>query len=175
MNGNHVQLWWKTETEVNNYGFEIECSNNSSSWSTIGFVKGAGNTNSPKNYSFTDDKIHSGKYSYRLKQIDNDGTYVYSDIVTIKVETPVEYILNQNYPNPFNPQTKINFSIPESQFISLRVYNSLGELVKELLNEYKEAGSYSIEFNASGLSSGVYIYRLETQNFAMNKKMTLLK
>jgi len=176
LNGNNVQLRWKTETEVNNYGFEIERSNDNSIWTTINFVEGSGNSNSPKNYHYFDSDIgQSGNYYYRLKQIDNDGTYKYSDVITVEVGAPDKYTLSQNYPNPFNPETRINFSLPVKQFVSLKVYNTLGELVKELINEYKEAGSYSIVFNASDLASGIYIYRLETQNFVMNKKMTLIK
>jgi len=178
LNGRKVQLRWKTETEVNNYGFEIERSTGASetNWETIGFIKGNGNSNSQKDYAYSDAEIdQSGNYLYRLKQINNNGTYEYSDVVTVGVGAPDKYELSQNYPNPFNPETRINFSIPVKQYVSLKVYNSLGELVKELINEYKEAGSYSVEFNASNLSNGIYIYRLETQNFVSNKKMTLIK
>lgn len=176
LNGNIIQLRWKTETEINNYGFEIERSDENSDWAVINFVKGYGNTNSPKSYSYNDVNVgQSGIYYYRLKQIDNDGSYEYSDIVTVGVGTPDQYNLSQNYPNPFNPETKINFSIPVKQFVSLKVYNALGELVKELVSEFKEAGNYSVTFDGSDLSSGIYIYRLETQKFVMNKKMTLLK
>ena len=175
-NGNNIQLHWKTETEVNNYGFEIERSDENSDWVVINFVKGSGNSNSPKNYLYNDVSVsQSGTYYYRLKQIDNDGKYEYSKVVAVGVGTPDQYDLSQNYPNPFNPETKINFSLPVKQYVSLKVYNALGELVKELVNEFREAGSYSVTFDGSDLSSGVYIYRLETEDFVMNKKMTLLK
>ncbi|MGB5849452.1 MAG: T9SS type A sorting domain-containing protein, partial [Ignavibacteriaceae bacterium] len=121
----------------------------------------------------------SGTYNYRLKQIDNDGTYEYSDVVSIEVGVPNNFYLSQNYPNPFNPETRIDFTLPEKQLVSLRVYNTLGELVMELVNEEREAGSYSVIFDASstngGLPSGVYIYRLQASEFAENKMMILIK
>ena len=176
LNQNHVDLNWKTETEVNNFGFEIERIINKSDWETIGFVEGHGNSNSPKQYIFIDTDVEqSGYYHYRLKQLDNDGTYEYSDIVTIEAGIPNNYYLSQNYPNPFNPETRIYYTLPEKQLVSLRIYNTLGELVRELVNEVKEAGSYSVMFNASNLSSGIYIYMLRTSEFTENKKMILLK
>jgi len=171
-----VELNWRTETEVDNYGFDIERAKDNSDWSTIGFVEGHGNSNSPKQYSFIDSDIGlPGNYYYRLKQIDNDGTYEYFDVVSVEVGVPNSFNLSQNYPNPFNPATRIDFSLPERQMVSLRIYNSLGELVSELVNEEREAGSYSVTFDAINLPSGVYIYRLQTLEFAENKKMTLLK
>jgi hypothetical protein len=176
LNGSNVELRWRTETEVNNYGFEIERSTNNTDWRIIGFVEGNGNSNSPKHYSFSDiDIVLSGEYYYRLKQIDNDGTYEYSDVVSVEVGVPSNIYLSQNYPNPFNPETRIDFTLPKNQLVSLRVYNTLGELVKELVNEQREAGSYSEIFDASNLPSGVYIYRLQASELAENKKMTLIK
>jgi hypothetical protein len=182
LNGNKIDLRWRTETEVNNYGFDIERSPTSlgTSWETIGYVEAHGNSNSPKQYSFSDSDIGlSAKYYYRLKQIDNDGTYEYSDVVSVEFGVPNNFYLNQNYPNPFNPETRIDFTLSEKQLVSLRVYNTLGELVIELVNEQREAGSYSAMFDASsiggGLPSGVYIYRLQASEFVDNKKMILLK
>jgi Secretion system C-terminal sorting domain len=176
LNGSNVELHWRTETEFNNYGFDIERTKDKSDWLTIGFVEGHGNSNSPKQYNFIDTDINqSGTYNYRLKQIDNDGTYEYSDVVNVEVGVPNNFYLSQNYPNPFNPETRIDFTLPEKQLVSLRVYNTLGELVGELVNEEREAGSYSVTFDASKLPSGVYIYRFQTSSFAANKKMTLLK
>ena len=176
VNGNNIELRWRTETEVNNYGFDIERTKDNADWLTIGFVEGHGNSNSPKLYNFVDFDINqSGTYYYRLKQIDNDGTYEYSDVVRVEVGVPDNFYLSQNYPNPFNPSTRIDFTLPEKKLVSLRIYNPLGELVDELVNEVKEAGSYSVTFDASKLPSGVYIYRLQTSSFTDNKKMTLLK
>ncbi|MCZ6702814.1 MAG: T9SS type A sorting domain-containing protein [Ignavibacteria bacterium] len=176
VDGNRIKLRWRTETEVNNYGFDIERTKVNADWLTIGFVEGHGNSNSPKLYNFIDSDINqSGTYYYRLKQIDNDGTYEYSDVVSVEVGVPKIFYLSQNYPNPFNPETRIDFSLPEKQLVRLRIYNTLGELVKELVNEQREAGSYSVTFDASNLPSGVYIYSLQTSEFAENKKMTYLK
>ncbi len=176
LNGNNIELRWRTETEVNNYGFDIERTKDNADWLTIGFVEGHGNSNSPKQYNFIDTDINqSGTYYYRLKQIDNDGTYEYSFVVSVEVGVPDNFYLSQNYPNPFNPETRIDFTLPEKQLVSLRIYNTLGELVTELVNEEKPAGSYSFKFDASRLPSGVYIYRLQASEFSENKKMTLIK
>jgi exonuclease III len=176
LNGDHIDLRWRTETEVNNYGFYIESRTDNSKWVTIGFVEGHGNSNSPKEYNYSDADINQpGTYYYRLKQIDNDGTYEYFDVVTVEVGVLNNFYLAQNYPNPFNPETRIEFTLPEKQLVSLRIYNTLGELVKELVNEVRETGSYSEIFVASNLPSGIYIYSLVTQNFVLDKKMTLLK
>jgi len=176
LNGNKVELRWRTETEVNNYGFDIEKTIDRKNWERIGFVEGHGNSNSPKQYNFIDAEIEqSGRYYYRLKQIDNDGTYEYSDVVTVEVGLPGTYDLSQNYPNPFNPTTRIDFTLPEKQMVRLRVYNTLGELVSEIINEEREAGSYSVIFDASNLPSGVYFYTISTGKFIASKKMSLLR
>ena len=177
-NGNQVDLHWETATEVNNYGFEIERSTFSpgTDWKSIGFIKGNGNSNSPKYYNYTDRNIQrSDSYYYRLKQIDNDGTYKYTNIININVSLPNKYYLSHNYPNPFNPETKIDFSIPQKQMVTLKVYNTLGKQVAELVNEVRDAGNYSVIFNGSNLPSGIYIYRLQTPEYMFNQKMILLK
>ena len=176
LQNSNVLLEWETATEVNNYGFDIERSTDNSNWMAIGFIEGHGNSNSPKQYSFNDTDIQqSGTYYYRLKQIDNDGTFEYSDVVTVTVGVPVLFALSQNFPNPFNPETRIDYTIPEQQNVLLRVYNMLGEMVQELLNEIKPPGSYSVTFDASNLPSGIYIYRIQAESFAVNKKMTFLE
>jgi hypothetical protein len=176
LNGNSVELRWRTETEVNNYGFSIERTTENSDWLALGFAEGHGNSNSPNQYTFSDFDIYqSSDYNYRLKQTDNDGTFEYSDVITVIVGVPILYSLGQNYPNPFNPETRIDYTLPEKQLVSLRIYNSLGELVRELVSEIKEAGSYSVMFDASNLSSGIYIYMVRASEFSENKKMILLK
>jgi len=175
-----IKLNWRTETEVSNYGFDVErqVGNRQSAvgkWSKIGFVEGYGNSNSPKEYSFVDNNISAGVYSYRLKQIDNDGKFEYSKVIEIDIGTPLDYELNQNYPNPFNPSTTIMFSIPEKGNVKLMVYNILGEEVVTLLDEIKEAGIHTINFNAAELRSGIYFYKLESGDFLMVKKMNLVK
>jgi hypothetical protein len=173
-----VELNWQTETEVDNYGFNIERSSPSPEtiWKTIGFVEGHGNSNSPKEYNFIDSEIEeSGKYSYRLKQIDNDGTFEYSDVVTVYVGTPEKFYLSQNYPNPFNPTTTIEYIISKDEKVSLKVYDLLGREVASLVDEFKQAGTYSVTFDAEQLASGVYIYRIMAGEFVAVNRMSLIR
>jgi len=155
--------------------FEIERKVEHDEYVTIGYIDGHGTTTEKQDYTYVDKIVESGTYFYKLKQIDFDGTFEYSDVVTVEIGVPNNFYLSQNYPNPFNPSTRIDFTLPEKKLVSLRIYNPLGELVDELVNEVKEAGSYSVTFDASKLPSGVYIYRLQTSSFTDNKKMTLLK
>ena len=179
----NVLLEWKTASELNHYGFEIEKSyKNSDTWETIGFVESYGNPSSSVEYSFTDVTAHSSHIvKYRLKSIDNDGTFQYSDIVEVNT-LPTSYELSQNYPNPFNPSTKIKFSIPstplslgEGQGVRLIVYDILGNEVATLVDEEKEPGVYEVEFSAANLASGIYIYRMQAAEFVETKKMILLR
>ena len=172
---NGVKLNWRTETEVNNYGFEILRQAQDDTWLVLGFVEGYGNSNSPKEYSFIDKNVSSGKIFYRLKQIDTDGQFQYSKIIEVDFGSPIKFELSQNYPNPFNPSTTIRFTLPQAGNVKLTVYNLLGEEVAQLVNEFKEAGVHTINFNASGLNSGVYIYKLEANGLVQTRKMTLLK
>jgi hypothetical protein len=170
-----VNLKWSTATETNNQGFQIERMSANGSFEDVGYVAGFGTTTEPKAYSFVDSKLESGNYTYRLKQIDFDGTFTYSDEVYVEVELPLEYSLEQNYPNPFNPSTTIKYSIPEDGFVKLAVYNMLGEEVAAIINTTQKAGRYEVNFNASKLSSGVYVYRIEAANFTASKKLMLMK
>ena len=176
---NAVVLNWVTATELNNYGFEVERASLSASplrvWEKIGFVNGNGTATSPNIYSFEDKAITTGKYLYRLKQIDNDGTFEYSSTVEVSFMEPTEYSLEQNYPNPFNPSTKISWQSPVGSWQSLKVFDLLGNEIATLVNEYREAGRYEINFDASLLSSGVYIYKLQAGDFLQVRKMTLIK
>jgi hypothetical protein len=175
--GSDVELSWVTKTEVNNYGFEIERTSTSIilGWEKVGFVQGNGNSNSPKEYSFTDIPNGGTEFQYRLKQIDTDGKYAYSSVVSIEIKVLNKYTLNQNYPNPFNPSTVITYSIPAASKVTLTIYNTLGQLITTLVNENQEAGNYSVNFNAAGLSSGMYFYRMQSDNFIKTNKMLLLK
>jgi hypothetical protein len=176
-----VSLSWKTETEVNNYGFEVERKSGISNWNKIGFVTGKGNNNNNQSYSFIDENRNSGKYSYRLKQIDKNGKYAYSKIIEISIATPIKYELSQNYPNPFNPTTVIRYAVPFESNVNIRFYNSLGQCVRELNETSRKAGYYEGNFNASGLASGVYFYSIKAastdgkNNFNSVKKMLMLK
>jgi len=171
-----INLKWTSATEVNNLGFEIERCTENRNWRTIGFVEGKGTTTEIQDYIFIDDLfgVSSDILNYRLKQIDYDGQYNYSFEIELSIP-PASFNLEQNYPNPFNPITTIRYSIPESQLVFLRIYNSLGELVHELVNEEKEAGNYEIEFNGANIPSGVYFYTLSSGGYYQTKKLILLK
>jgi photosystem II stability/assembly factor-like uncharacterized protein len=170
-----ITLYWNTATETNNSGFEIEQRKDGQVWENIGFVTGNGTTTLPSGYTFNVKVTAPGKYTFRLKQIDYDGTYSYSPEVEIDAEGPVSYTLTQNYPNPFNPSTTINFIIPVKEYVTLRIYDILGNLVTELLAGEKEAGSYTVNFDASKISSGVYLYELKAGSFTSARKMLLMK
>jgi hypothetical protein len=179
--GKHVQLNWNTATEVRNFGFEIERAMvNSqsliSSWTKIGFVEGYGNSNVPHDYTFTDNTLPTnGKYIYRLKQVDTDGSFEYSKQVEVNVEIPNVFALAQNYPNPFNPVTSISYQLAASSHVTLTIYDMLGNEVTTLVNQSQDAGKYTVTFNASKLSSGTYIYRLQAGDYISTKKMILIK
>jgi len=170
-----VELNWSTATETNNQGFQIQRKSGNSEFEEVGYVAGFGTTTDPKSYSFVDAGVPVGSYSYRLKQIDFSGKFEYTDEVNVDVTAPIEYALEQNHPNPFNPSTVINYSIPEDGFVKLAVYNLAGEEVALLVNSQQKAGRYEIDFNASNLASGVYIYRMESVNFNSSKKLMLMK
>lgn len=172
--GSTVKLNWSTATETNNRGFEIERKSENSNWQNIGFVSGAGTTTKQNNYSFTD-KPAVGKYFYRLRQVDFDGTFEYSSVVEAEIAAPAEFKLNQNYPNPFNPSTTISFTLPKATNAKLLIYNQIGQKVAELVNKNLEAGIYNFNWDAAGQSSGLYFYELQTNEFKSVKKMTLIK
>ncbi len=177
---NTVKLQWKTATETNNYGFEIERNklidkSYQTEWERIGFVEGNGTTTEEENYSFTDKTFEPGRYEYRLKQIDLDGSFEYSNIIEVEFLSPEEFSLSQNYPNPFNPSTTIEYTLPESGNVKLIVINSLGEEVATLVNKYQESGSYKFNFDARDLASGIYFYKITAGTFANTKKMILMK
>jgi len=175
-NENQVTLIWSTASEINNHGFEIQRSSNGD-FVTVGFVEGYGTTTEIQNYSYTDREIPEGSYSYRLKQVDLGGTHSYSEVINIEVDVtnPKEFALYQNYPNPFNPSTKIEFALPVQTQLQLNVYNMLGEKVAEVFSGTLEGGFHEFVFDASNLSSGVYVYRIESDKFTDSKKMSILK
>jgi hypothetical protein len=185
---NKVALQWKTATEVNNYGFEVERrstfsvsfpyqgGDHGSDWQKIGFVNGNGTSNIEHSYSYTDNSVSSGTYAYRIKQVDNDGTYKYSHEAEVTIEAPRVFALNQNYPNPFNPTTTISFTLAQDGKTTLKIYDMLGREVAMLVNEELKAGVYhQVLFNASRLASGIYFSCLETRGQKQIKKIMLIK
>jgi hypothetical protein len=178
VNNSNVQLLWSTATELNNLGFEIERSiDNLDNFVTVGFVEGKGSSTEINYYSFNDNPELSGvnQLYYRLKQVDFDGTFSYSDVVNVTYDVPAEFVLSQNYPNPFNPSTRINYFVPKESFVSIKVYDFLGREVTALVSETKSTGSYEIVFDASNLPSGTYFYTLRTDNYSSTKKMIIIK
>jgi len=171
----NVNLNWATATETNNSGFEIERRYDKTDWLEIGFVPGHGTTTEKQNYSYIDQNVNAGIYSYRLKQVDFDGTFEYSNEILVNVTASLEFTLDQNFPNPFNPNTLIKYSIPKSSQVSLKIFNTLGQEMETLVNEEKQVGTYEVNWNASNLQSGVYFYRLQAGSFVQTRKMILLK
>ncbi len=178
VNNGKVILNWETATETNNYGFEIlkqNVNDEQHEWHSVGFVNGAGNSNSPRSYTFTDNNVEVGKFYYMLRQIDINGQINHLNKIMVEITKPKKFELLQNYPNPFNPTTKIKYQLAEASNVKLTIYNSLGEKIKTLVNQKQEAGIYSVNFNAENLPSGMYIYELQTEKFHSVKKMLLMK
>ena len=178
---NSVSLNWQTATETNNSGFELQRSEMSNvksqtDWQVIGFVPGFGTTTEPKSYSFIDENLSVGNYQYRLKQIDFDGSFEYSNTVEVEISSPTEFSLEQNYPNPFNPSTNIQYTISRRQFVTIKIFNSLGEEIETLVNEFQDAGVHSeLYILHSTLPSGVYYYQLNAGGQVLTRKMILMK
>lgn len=177
VDGSNIELLWQTATETKNYGFDVEmrAKAETSAWQTIGFVPGNGNSNAPKSYSYTHKDVTAGLHHFRLKQIDKDGSYEYSDVIEVLVGAPMEFSLSQNYPNPFNPSTSIGFDVPLKSNVTLTVFNALGEIVQTLAMGTYEAGRHQVTFNAASLPSGVYFYRLQAGDLVQTQKMLLLR
>ena len=177
VNANKVTLNWSTVTEHNNSGFDIERAvSGSNTYSKVGNVAGHGNSNTTVNYTYSEINVASGRYNYRLKQIDYNGNIKYYDLSSeVIVGVPTKYDLSQNYPNPFNPTTKISYTIPVDGKVSIKLFDMTGKEVAQIVNTLQTAGYYSVEFNASSLSSGTYFYTIEANNFVATKKMMLVK
>lgn len=184
-----VRLDWSTCSETNNRGFEIErrefnpTTGEYYPWIKQGFVDGNGTTNEMHYYTFNDLKLKTGKYQYRLKQIDFNSNFEYHNLNTptdIIIGAPQNADLFQNYPNPSNPTSKVDFQIPFAGQVSLRVFDITGQEVAVLANSQMDAGYYTAEFNGSSLASGVYFYRLiasstNGQSFTKTMKLILVK
>ena len=176
----NVTLHWTTSSEINNAGFDVERSDVngqiSNVWSKAGFISGNGTSSGSINYSFTDNNLSSGKYNYRLKQIDYNGNYEYfslnSDVI---IATPKNFFLGQNYPNPFNPSTVINYNIPQDSYVKIKLYDNTGREVLTLLSEFISAGYYTINFNVSDLASGIYFYNINAGEYTATNKMMLIR
>ena len=185
VSGNRVDLEWGTESEINNFGFEVEKKLvQAPAFELVAnsFVAGHGTTLEPQYYVYSDTVISVGTWYYRLVQIDLDGTRHHSSAIQIAVVTgvledvrPQRFVLLRNYPNPFNPTTNIQFSVVNRQLTILKVYDVLGREVSTLVNEVKEPGTYTVQFDGSYLASGVYVYRLSAGDFLATRKVILMK
>jgi hypothetical protein len=171
----NVVLSWSTATETNNQGFDIERRVDKNNFEKIGFVSGFGTTAEAQSYNYTDADVNSGSYSYRLKQIDFDGHYSYSEVVDVVITGPYSFALAQNYPNPFNPSTTIEYSIPNKSNVTISVFDAIGNELELLYSGEKEAGVHQVTWNATNYASGIYFYRLNSEKFVQVKKMLLLK
>jgi hypothetical protein len=179
----HVVLEWGTQSETNNFGFEIERGSNKN-WLKIGFVKGRGTTSIPVTYSFEDHLLDFEAktivINYRLRQIDLDGSFKYSDEIEVFIPLPSELRLSQNYPNPFNPSTQINYSIPQSSHVSLKIFSVTGSEVKALVDEFQSPGHYQVSWDGTGKngevkSAGTYFATIKVGEFKKTIKLTMLK
>lgn len=192
VSGDSVTLHWQTALELNNYGFVIERSSNNNIWENVGFVAGADNSYSIKRYKFTDTPSQPNNYVYRLRQIGNNGNSKYIAQIDVRMNTvasaqnlsdgiPNEFKLEQNYPNPFNPTTSIKYSIPKASMVSIKVYNSLGQLASTLVNKMEYPGIYEKVWDGTKYASGAYFYVMNvssengTEQLHLTKKMILLK
>jgi hypothetical protein len=177
--GQNIKLNWVTALEQNNSGFDIERKTLTGNFAKVGFLQGHGTVTIPTNYSFEDKNLQTGKYSYRLKQIDNNGNFEYHNLSgTVEIGIPAKFNLSQNYPNPFNPVTKIDFDIPKDANVKITIFDMSGREIRTLVKEFKTAGYYTVQFDASGISSGAYFYRLMTDGdikSVITKKLVLVK
>ncbi len=174
-----VILNWSTATELNNLGFEIE-RKTTGEFYTIGFTEGQGSTTEIHNYSFTDYYVERGINYYRLKQIDYNGNFNYSEEIELNFDIPEFFSLEQNYPNPFNPTTNIEFNLVVDSKVSLKIYDILGQEIIQLINTNLAAGNHKVDFTATSMNSGIYFYKLEAfgnngESFSAVKKMILAK
>ncbi len=169
-------LNWGTATEDNNAGFDVEYARAGSEFIQAGFVDGNGSTTEVSEYSYTVEDLLPGKYNFRLKQIDFDGQFEYSDVVEANVSIPGKYILDNAYPNPFNPQTTVNFAVAEEQEVRYELYDATGRLVKTLFSGIVEASeTQTLRIDASDLTSGIYIGVLIGQGFNTSQRLVLVK
>jgi alpha-amylase len=180
-----ARLDWRTVSEVNNYGFHVQRkSGTQSQFSDVanGFIPGHGTTFEPQDYSFVDANVPAGQCSYRLRQMDLDGTVHFSPEVSLIRLTdvgdkhlPTQYALHQNYPNPFNPSTRVRYDLPQTGRVNLTVFNTLGQVVKTLVHEEQQAGFYEVRFDGSNMASGLYYYKLQTESYTATRKLLLIK
>ncbi|MCK7522013.1 MAG: T9SS type A sorting domain-containing protein [Ignavibacteriales bacterium] len=166
---------WITATELNNSGFEIQRGVEKNKYATVGFVRGKGTTTNQNEYTYADKDLADAKYYYRLKQVDFNGVYEFSNVIEVDVRSLEQYALEQNYPNPFNPTTTIGYVLKEKCNAKLTLLNGIGEEIAVLANSEQDKGYHKVDFNAVKLPSGIYFYQLKTGTYSAVKKMLLIK
>ena len=172
-----VQLRWRTASETNNAGFAVERQVGGGAFAEVGFVEGAGTTNQPRRYRFTDDAVpfEAETVAYRLKQIDADGTATYGPEVEMQLDVPERLALHGNYPNPFRARTSIRYALPRAADVHLAVYDALGRHVATLAHEEQPAGRKQVTFDAQRLPSGIYFVRLRADGRTLTQKLTVVR
>lgn len=175
-----IKLAWLTASETDNFGFDVERGASRDTFTKIGFVPGNGTTATERRYQFLDDKVSSGIVFYRLKQIDLNGSFEYSNVIEVAVTGPKSFTLSQNYPNPFNPETRIEFTVPNTSKVEITIYDELGRTIRKLVNEQYGTGTYSITWNGKNdagqlVASGLYLYAIKSGQFTSTRKMIFLK
>jgi hypothetical protein len=171
-----VKLSWATGWELNNKGFGIERSGRTGEWNNIGFIEGNGTTNGQSYYTYTDAGLISGKYRYRLNQVDYNGNNEYHYLANeVIIGKPDRFFLLQNFPNPFNPVTEIYYNLPEDSYTEIKVYDICGREITVLVDGFKTAGYYSVQFEAANIANGIYFYMLRAGSYSEIKKMILIK
>ncbi|HEX7572690.1 MAG TPA: T9SS type A sorting domain-containing protein [Bacteroidota bacterium] len=179
--GGSVKLSWGTVSETHNYGFYVERRKaGEQAFTTLpgSFIHGHGTTTVPQPYSFVDRSVTNGSWYYRLRQVDLDGSVHFNEAVQVEVllaALPVSFSLDQNYPNPFNPTTTIRYALPARSYVTLSVFNTLGQQMATLVNDTQEAGYHEVRFDGASLASGVYFYRLKAGDFIQTRKLLLLE
>ncbi len=185
--GSNVRLDWRTISETNNYGFEVQRKTpDQTDFQTLpnSFIPGHGTTTELHSYSFIDSMGSANQWSHRLKQIDLDGTVHYTEPVTVTATVvtsvrensiPSDFTLGQNYPNPFNPSTTIRYGLPNHSHVTITVFNALGEQAAVLQNGEQDAGDHEVKFDGSGLSSGVYFYRMQAGTYVETRRLLLIR
>lgn len=169
-------LSWETASETDNAGFHVEYARTGQDFQEAGFVDGNGTTADAQQYSYTVSDLVPGSYQFRLKQVDFDGAFEYSQTVQATVSVVGKFQLDNAYPNPFNPQTTLNFAVATTQNVQMQLFDATGRLVMTLYEGITpENETQTVRVDGSTLTSGMYIARLVGENFATTQKLLLVK
>jgi hypothetical protein len=174
-NGDRVLLTWETASEWNNAYFQVEAAASEREFVPLGTVEGTGTTSAPQTYRYLTSDLAPDTYRFRLKQVDVDGSFTFSDIVSVDLQTPDRLALWGNAPNPFHDVTSIQYEIPRDVHVTLRVYDVLGRRVATFVDHYQSAGRYEVTVDGASLASGTYFYRLSAGNRTATRRMVVAR